>query len=207
MPTGVALRDPRDQLFAAAEDVLLREGPQGLTSRAVTTEAGVAKGVLHRHFDDFDDFLAQLVERQVDSTRTTGAALLLSAGSDTVVRIVSDALTAFLRPLPLALVTLVIARDGVRRRLRQRTGAARGLPVLTEAGAALAAYLGAERDRGRLRPDADPDTLAFTLVGAGHLLFAGEAGGLPDDEVLTQVVSQVLSQVLAGARPAPSPRS
>jgi AcrR family transcriptional regulator len=54
VPTGVALRDVREQLFGAAERVLLRDGPSALTSRAVTDEAGVAKGVLHRHFADFD---------------------------------------------------------------------------------------------------------------------------------------------------------
>ena len=65
MPTGVALHDPREQLFAAAERILLRDGPQALTSRAVTTEAGCAKGVLHRHFADFDDFLAALVRDRI----------------------------------------------------------------------------------------------------------------------------------------------
>lgn len=44
MPTGVAIRDVREQLFAAAERVLLRDGPSALTSRAVTSEAGCAKG-------------------------------------------------------------------------------------------------------------------------------------------------------------------
>ena len=57
MPTGVAIRDVRQQLFAAAERVLLRDGPSGLTSRAVTAEAGCAKGVLHRHFADFPLFV------------------------------------------------------------------------------------------------------------------------------------------------------
>ena len=61
MPTGVALRDAREQLFDAAERILLRDGPNALTSRAVTTEAGCAKGVLHRHFTDFDAFLTDLV--------------------------------------------------------------------------------------------------------------------------------------------------
>jgi hypothetical protein len=42
LPTGVALRDPREQLFDAAERVLLRDGPSALTSRAVTTEAAEA---------------------------------------------------------------------------------------------------------------------------------------------------------------------
>ena len=61
MPTGVAIRDVREQLFDAAERVLLRDGPNALTSRAVTTEAGCAKGVLHKHFADFDAFLAEFV--------------------------------------------------------------------------------------------------------------------------------------------------
>ncbi len=43
MPTGVALRDVRQQLFDAAQRVLLQAGPDALTSRAVTTEAGCAK--------------------------------------------------------------------------------------------------------------------------------------------------------------------
>jgi len=58
VPTGVVLRGAREQLFDAAERVRLREGPSALTSRAVTTEAAYAKGALHRHFADFDTFLA-----------------------------------------------------------------------------------------------------------------------------------------------------
>ena len=75
MPTGIALRDARQQLFDAAERVLLRDGPSALTSRAVTTEAGVAKGVLHRHFDDFDAFLAELVEDRIAGIDRQAAAL------------------------------------------------------------------------------------------------------------------------------------
>jgi AcrR family transcriptional regulator len=53
--------DPREQLFGAAERVLLRDGPNGLTSRAVTAEAGCAKGVLHRHFADVDTLALTLI--------------------------------------------------------------------------------------------------------------------------------------------------
>ena len=70
MPTGVAIRDARAQLFDAAERIMLRGGPNALTSRAVTTEAGVAKGVLHRHFADFDTFLAELVEDRISGSAT-----------------------------------------------------------------------------------------------------------------------------------------
>src|ERR1700743_1056886 len=60
VPTGVAIRAPRGQLFGATGRVLGRDGPAALPSRAVTAEAGVAKGVLHRHFADFDAFLTDL---------------------------------------------------------------------------------------------------------------------------------------------------
>src|SRR5512138_2479743 len=92
-PTGVALRDAREQLFDAAERVLLRDGPNALTSRAVTTEAGVAKGVLHRHFADFDAFLAELVLDRVARVKSQAAALVESAGAGTLVDNLADALT------------------------------------------------------------------------------------------------------------------
>ena len=56
MARGVAIPEVREQLFAAADRVLTRTGPAGLTTRAITAEAGVANGVLHRHFRDLDSF-------------------------------------------------------------------------------------------------------------------------------------------------------
>src|ERR1700754_5189328 len=94
VPTGVAISDPREQLFAAAERILLRDGPQALTSRAVTTEAGCAKGVLHRHFADFDDFLAEFVLDRIGRMAPQAAALRGAAGTGTVVGNLTDALTA-----------------------------------------------------------------------------------------------------------------
>src|ERR1700743_1366604 len=84
VPTGVAIRDPRGQLFDAAERVLLRDGTGALTSRAVTDEAGGAKGVLHRHFADFDAFLAELTLDRVDRVAAQAAALRARAGTGTV---------------------------------------------------------------------------------------------------------------------------
>src|SRR3954469_2214814 len=84
VPTGVAIRDVREQLFGAAERVLLRDGPNALTSRAVTTEAGCAKGVLHRHFADFDAFLTEFVLDRIARVGDQAAALRDSAGTGTV---------------------------------------------------------------------------------------------------------------------------
>ncbi|NGO06294.1 TetR/AcrR family transcriptional regulator [Streptomyces sp. HC44] len=199
MPTGVAMRDVREQLFAAAERVLLRDGPNALTSRAVTTEAGCAKGVLHRHFADFDAFLTELVLDRIGRIDDQAAALRDSAGTGTVAGNVTAALTDLFGSVAVAIVSLITFRDGLRARLRQARPA--GVPVLTEATAMIASYLTAERDRGRIAPDADVDTLALTLIGGGHLLFAGREGTPPEAEAVRRVVTTTIAGVVREPTP------
>ncbi len=198
MPTGVALRDVREQLLDAAERVLLRDGPHALTSRAVTTEAGVAKGVLHRHFADFDAFLAALVEDRIARLGHQAEALRAAAGTGTVAGNLTGALAELFGSVAIQIVSLLIFRDDLRARLRQTRPT--GVPLATEAAAMIASYLRAERDLGRIAADADVDTLAPTLIGAGHLLFAGRARVPPD----AAQVRKVVTAVLAGAEPEPS---
>lgn len=194
MPTGVALRDVREQLFDAAERVLLRDGPNALTSRAVTTEAGCAKGVLHRHFADFDAFLAELVLDRIGRIDERTAALREAAGTGTVADHLTDALTALFASPALALVGLITARDELRARLRRDLPA--GVPVLTESAVLVGSYLAAERDLGRLAADADVDTLAAMLIGTTHLLLAGRDGAPPEADAVRRVVTGVVGGVL-----------
>ena len=194
MPTGVAIRDVRDQLFDAAERVLVRDGPNALTTRAVTTEAGCANGVLHRHFDDFDAFLAEFVLHRIDRMDTQAAALRESAGTGTVAGNLTGALTALFGSVAVAIVALVTFRDELRARLRQAWPA--GVPVLTEAVVMIASYLTAERDLGRITADADVDTLAPTLIGAGHLLFADRTGAPPEAGAVRKMVTTVIAGVV-----------
>ena len=193
MPTGIAIRNVRQQLFDAAERVLLRDGPSALTSRAVTTEAGFAKGVLHRHFVDFDGFLAELVLDRIARVHNQAAALRSCAGTGTVAGNLTGALTDLFGSVAVAIVALIISRDGLRARLRRASPA--GVPVLEEATAMIASYLTAERDLGRIAAGADVGTLAPTLIGTGHLLFAGREGAPPEDGAVRKVVTTVLSIV------------
>jgi AcrR family transcriptional regulator len=195
MPTGVALRDARTQLLAAGTRVLLRDGPAGITSRTVTDEAGVAKGVLYRYFADFDDFLASLVQDRINAVHAMAAELSDRAGQGTVVGNVSSALMRVFDPLGLALVRLVFTRDELRARLR--AGTPSGIPMLTEAVGALTEYLVAEQRLGRIVAGAAPAALAHALIGTGHLLFAGELGGLPD----VSAVQEVVEAIVVGAEP------
>jgi AcrR family transcriptional regulator len=194
VPTGVALRDAREQLFNAAERVLLRDGASGLTSRAVTAEAGVAKGVLHRHFADFDAFLAELVLDRAARIDGQAGSWRACAGTGTVAGNLTSALTDLFGSVALDIVALITFRDDLRARLRQ-AGVA-GVPVLTEATAMIAAYLSAERDLGRIAADADVDTLAPALIGAGHLLFAGRKGTPPGAEAIRKMVTTVIASAV-----------
>jgi AcrR family transcriptional regulator len=171
VPTGVHIRDAREQLFDAAERVLLRDGPNALTSRAVTTEAGCAKGVLHRHFADFDAFLAELVLDRIARLDTQSAGLRESAGSGTVAGNLAEALTTVFSSVAVAIVALITFRDDLRARLR-RARSSVGVPLATEA---------------------DIDTLAPTLIGAGHLLFADRGSTRPDAEAVHKMVTTVIA--------------
>ncbi|GAA4949540.1 TetR/AcrR family transcriptional regulator [Streptomonospora halophila] len=195
MPTGTAIRDVRDQLFGAAERVLLRDGPNALTSRAVTDEAGCAKGVLHRHFADFDAFLAELVRDRVARLDGQAAALRGAAGTGTVVDNLAGALAELFDSVAVAVVSLVISRDGLRARLRETTPT--GVPLLVETAAMLADYLAAERRLGRIAAETDVEALAPALLGSGHLLFADRASGPPD----TAAVRKAVAAAVAGCLP------
>ncbi|MCM2386927.1 TetR/AcrR family transcriptional regulator [Streptomyces albipurpureus] len=197
--TGTAIRDAREQLFEAAERVLLRAGPSALTSRAVTTEAGCAKGVLHRHFADFDAFLAELVLNRVARIDGQGAALRDLAGSGTVAGNVTATSTSLFGSVAVAIVGLVTSRDELRARLR----AARptGVPVLTEAAAMIASYLTAEQERGRVPVEADVDTLAPALIGAVRMQFADRNSTPPKTEAVHRVVTTVLAGLVREPRP------
>ncbi|MBT2385665.1 TetR/AcrR family transcriptional regulator [Streptomyces sp. ISL-11] len=199
MPTGVAIRDAREQLFDAAERVLLRAGPSALTSRAVTTEAGCAKGVLHRHFADFDAFLAELVLDRVARIDHQAATLRDSAGTGTVADNLTGALKGLFGPVAVAIVGLVTSRDDLRARLRRTTPT--GIPLLTEATTMIASYLAVERELGRIAADADVDTLAPTLIGTGHMLFADRKGVPPEAEAVRKVVTAVVAGVGRSAAP------
>jgi AcrR family transcriptional regulator len=194
MPTGVALYDAREQLFDAAERIVVRDGPSGLTSRAVTDEAGVAKGVLHRHFPDFDAFLAEWVVDRVGRLENQGAALCRAAGTGTVLDNLTAALTDLFESVAVGIVALVISRDGLRARLRQ-AGLA-GVPLLTEAAGMIASYLSAERELGRIASDADIDTLAPSLIGAVHMIVAARNGASSDADGVHKVVTAVIAGVV-----------
>lgn len=200
MPTGTPINDIREQLFGAAERVLLREGPDALTSRAVTTEAGVAKGILHRHFPDFDAFLAALTLTQIERLDAISSKLRAAAGTATVSGNLADALAAALTPTTIRIISLVCSRQALLTRMRLTTPT--GIPVAAEITRMVAAYLTAERGLDRLNISTDVDALAILLVGGAHLHAAERTDPLHNPEELRDLLNAGISNTITDRQPA-----
>ena len=198
MPRGVAIPEVREQLFAAADRVLARSGPAALTTRAITTEAGVANGILHRHFRGLDAFLAEFAADRLAAIAGSAASLPGRAGTGSITDNLTGATLALFGPGALALVNLVATRPELGAAM-EHAGAAPG-GGLGDVERHFTAYLDAEKQHGRVGAGADTATLAFTLLGAVHHLIITNPGGLPDlPQRIRRIVTALTSGTGAGA--------
>jgi AcrR family transcriptional regulator len=192
-PRGVAIPDLREHLFQAAERVLAREGPSGLTSRAITLEAGVAKGILHNHFTDLDGFLAELMIERFRRIAEQVAKLPARAGEGTVDGNLADAVVSIFQAHAALMISLAMARPTLMHRLQH--SAAAWSPSLQHIEATFATYLQAEQQLGRLSPAADTATLALAIIGTVHHLFLTHRADPAD---LSGGVHRLVAALLAG---------
>jgi AcrR family transcriptional regulator len=209
-PRGVAIQGVREQLFQAAYRVLVRDGPSGLSGRAVTREAGVATGLLYSHFADLDDFLAAFVTDRARQAAERVAGLTERAGQGTVAGNLAEAALALGPNLP-AMASLVTSRPTLAQRLHE--AGAIGAPGFREIEGGFAAYLRAERERGRVAAEVDVEALAVAVFGAAHhalltgredlvdRVVAALAAGL---EAGPTAVGPLSSRAAGRPRPAPS---
>ena len=201
MARGVAIPEVRAQLFDAAERVLARDGPAGLTTRAVTAEAGVANGVLHRHFRDLDEFLVAFAASRLQAIADDAAALPGRAGHGSITGNLTEATMAVFGAGAQALMSLVAAKPELGPALEHDTGQAGGLGDIERH---FTAYLDAEKKLGRIGPSADTKTLAFALLGTAHHLVITHQGGAPGlRRQVRRIVAALAAGMDAGAARAP----
>lgn len=174
---------------------MLRDGPARLSGRAVTGEAGVAAGLLYAHFTDLDDFLTAYAVDRTFTVSAAAAALTGRAGKGDVAENLADALLAIPRPTLAALAKLLVLRpelvQGVHKVLGDRTA---GLEAIERA---VAEYLTAEREIGRVPETVDPAALALALVGVLHHLVLTQDG---EDRLEGTVKSLVRSTIAAAPK-------
>lgn len=156
----------RDRILDAAAHVMRTRGLARATTKEIARAAGYSEATLYKHFDDKTGlFLAVLHERLpqflpfVDElTREPGPGGL----RDRLAATARTAIAFYTASFPMSASVfsepqlLAAHRDGAIRR-----GAGPHRP-----GQALARYLRAEQQRGRIRPDADCDAAAALLLGA-----------------------------------------
>jgi AcrR family transcriptional regulator len=198
MPRGVALSEPRQQLFAALERVILRAGPGRLTSRAVTQEAGVATGLLYAHFGSFDHFLAGYAVDRAFQVAGEVAGLPERAGTGTVAGNLTEAALATPMDTLAALTRLLAFRPELAESVDAVLGAGTaGLPAVERA---TVRYLNAERRLGRVPAGADTDALALAVVGVvHHVALTGRAGRAADNQV-RRAIAALADRLPAAAR-------
>ncbi|MEU6582589.1 TetR/AcrR family transcriptional regulator [Nocardia sp. NPDC046763] len=186
---GVPRPDLRPELFAAADRILVRDGAAGLTSRAITDEAGCAKGILHNHFDGLEGFLvdyaADRVQRAVDQL----SSLPDRAGQGDVLDNLTEAAVTLFNSGALPTAALISARPALATRIGTAIAADSALSASEQI---FAGYLSAEQSAGRLPSDQDTHTLAFALVGSIHHLFFTSQGAELDPARVRQIIRTVL---------------
>ena len=200
MPRGVPVPEVRERLFRAGERVLTRDGPAGVTARAVAQEGGVAVGLLYTHFSDLDEFLAELVIERFRVHAEATANLPEAAGSRTVVENLVDTGLALFESPTLAAADLVHARPGLSRRIT--AALAEGAPGLAEVQGAVTAYLDAERRLGRIAASTDTEAVGVLLVGAIHHLLLLHGTALTDPAPL---IGRAVTLLAAGFEPRQEP--
>ncbi|MGV9666988.1 TetR/AcrR family transcriptional regulator [Nocardia niigatensis] len=186
-------RNLRDHLVATAQRLLADQGAAGLTVRGIARAAGVADGVLYNHFPDKDALLAAALGAHVAAAHAD-LGPLPAPGTGTV----HENLAVYLRAgLALHRAVLpvfagLLASPSVLTRFAESE--ARG----DDWRALLAAYLRAERDRGRLAPAADTAAATAMLVGICHdVVLTAVLPGAPHGHAEVDV-DAVITTLLAG---------
>ncbi|MFE2941511.1 TetR/AcrR family transcriptional regulator [Streptomyces sp. NPDC059255] len=177
-PRGVATPDVRERLFDAAERVLAKDGPGALTSRAITTEAGCAKGLLHTHFAGLDEFVAELCLDRFARTAAKAQALLGLAGQGSVTANLNAVVLVLLSSGGPAISGLAMTRPAAALRIREALKA--GAPGFTTIQEAITCYLEAEHRLDRLADTVTPSIAALAIVGTAHHLLMTSWPGSPD---------------------------
>lgn len=177
-PRGVAIPDLRQQLFQATERVLVREGPGGLTGRAITREAGCSTGLLYNHFGNLEDFLAEFAIDRARLAASNAGKLPSQAGTGTVEANLTEAAVRVPGSNLPALASLMASRPALGPRVREALDA--GAPGLDEIELAFTAYLDAEKALGRIAADVDTEAFGLALVSTVHHLLHEYSPGDPD---------------------------
>jgi AcrR family transcriptional regulator len=197
-----------ERIVAAAIQVIRERGVTRATTKEIARAARVSEGSLYNHFENKTALFGAAFGAVTSGIRDTMREITASVGSGTVEgnleRLTSAAIRFYADLLPMT--GSALADHDVSAWLRRRMPERGGGPL--QGHAALAAYLEAEREAGRLSRQADPPFMAAALLGAclqhAFLSLLAEPAamanvGLPVD--VDEYARRVVRTVLAGQLP------
>lgn len=166
---GVVTPHARQGLIDAAAQVVEENGAESVSVRAIAARAGVATGLLYKHFNGLDDLLVALVVDRFDLMADEGRALQRQVGAGTV----DGNLASFGHQLAggssLPLARLMAKQPDLALRARVALGTPQ-TPGQEQLEQAVADYVRAEQDLGRIAPSADAVAAGILLVSGWHRL-------------------------------------
>jgi AcrR family transcriptional regulator len=156
----------RERIQAAAREVMLGKGLVRATTKEIARTAGLSEGTLYNHFANKEELFLCTLNELPSGFVSLMRRLHERAGTETVQsvleQIARSALDFYSEAIPMGASFFadpeLLARH---RELLQQRGAGP-----QRANEAVAAYLRAEQGIGRVRGDADPDAVAYMLLGA-----------------------------------------
>lgn len=184
-------QERRDQLVAAAVEVIAEHGYPAATADSIATRAGVSKGLLWHYFSDIDELFATAAQQTLVQLR-----LAVADGIDLDAR-APDVIRAAIRGAADLRRTHAAQRRALAAivlNLRRPDGALRlGVEDFEETYARQEAIFRRGQADGDLRADLDPRAMAVTYQGAvdGMLGYLDAHPDL-DAEEYAQTVAEIL---------------
>ena len=172
-PTGDGARrvrgraaDTRERIVDAAAQVMGTLGLARATTKQIATAAGYSEATLYKHFPDKTELLLAVLDERLPPLVGLLTRLPDQAGQGEVAerleQVAGQAVRFYERAFPI--VASLFAEPALLDRYRQELAAVGAGPH--RANQALAAYLAAERELGRIDASVDPEAAAAMLLGA-----------------------------------------
>lgn len=159
-------RGTRQQIVAAAEDVIMDRGLGGATTRAIAKKAGCAEGSIYRYFPDKHALLMEVFRGRFPVFLELMGSLPARAGTRTVrqnlEQVVAEALPFYRAVLPMAAGTLSEHKLLQKQRRffeETRVGPIKPIELLAD-------YVRREQLAGRVAPRTSPQHVARLILGA-----------------------------------------
>src|ERR671912_550564 len=166
MPPVAGRTGTRERIIDATRAVMLNKGLMRATTKEIARAAGVSEGTIYNYFASKEDLFLCTLTQLRSGFVTLMRGLHERVGTETVPAVLSQVATSALEfygeAIPMGASFFadpeLLARH---RELLQQRGAGP-----QRANEAVAAYLRGEQQLGRVRDDADPEAVAYMLLGA-----------------------------------------